>query len=141
MNTYELMTDFLIEDFHEGDRVYFHIGRTVHAATVTGILAPFVLVRTDGGEHDRIHLDDFNSDEVGSIMREAGRLLPMEEIKPGVILSRLRADGKRDCLKVIAYTPNRSITVEYPDPDHEETVTGSKLRPLDLQFPDWELEP
>jgi hypothetical protein len=141
MESHEIMTPLVREDFSDGDRIYSLFNNVLTKGTVVYDPDEYkdqVSVWMDAGYQMPLHLSCFIKEPD---MGHWGKLPHLDQIQVGTILSHLQEDGTRTYAEVRDVIPNERIRMKrtvWPNEYFDHTVPNGGS--LEDSFLDWEIE-
>jgi hypothetical protein len=135
----EAKTEFVLEDFSPGDRMYRMYRNKPSFGTVRKVSSTStptnILCELDTGAAAVFAFPD----ESNGIL---GKVLPLATVKAGDVISHLDFSGKRIFYTVIEHLPSEKMIIE-PHDGRKPVVTVYRdyaTASLEDEFMDWELE-
>lgn len=136
MDTVELQTEPVIEDFEVGERVYFlnYKHNVIEYGRISGLYTSHMDVTLDNGKIPLAHLTNFAS---GGPM---GKCFPMDQLQVGSVISVFHS-GERVYADVIKITGERSVVIEYRNGKSKRvTIEATEGEPLEFKMACYILE-
>lgn len=134
----ELRTEFLPEDFTEGDRVYRQQNNEFAVGTVRSVFYdPFGYLMV------RIVLDNGEEFFPEPPYTGIGKILPLRLLEKGMVVSRwMKVSSEREYYTIEEYVPGEFLALQHSDktlPLRIITAQSSRLE-LEKELMDWEIE-